>query len=257
MKNFLTLLLIFLGICSSVSAKNVRFIQVTDIHMTKNTVEQVQRFVQDVNANHSDVDFIVFSGDNIDRANPKDLDLFLDTIKPIKVKKYVLVGNHDLMKTQDMTSKYYMKQVKKKLGLYHSKKPNYVFKEGKLIFITMNGVKEVIPGPNGYYRKQELEWLDKKLTQYKDKKVVIIQHFPLFDSRTKGHSLYKKNEYLDVLKKHNNVIAIISGHYHENKEEIIDGIYQIATKNFAGNHYYKIIEINDNDGFIFTSLIEK
>jgi len=212
-------------------------------------------FVKDINSKYSDIDFVVFTGDNINRPNKADLVLFLKKIKPIKVRKYVLMGNHDLYQGQDMTKNAYMRTVKRHL-LYHSNKPNYVFTEGKLVFVVMNGVKEVIPGPNGYYRQEELAWLDKTLTKYADKKVVILQHFPIIDTRVKSHNLYKKDTYLEVLKEHSNVIAIISGHYHDNKEVQDYGVYNIVTRNFAHNTYYKIIEINDEDGFIFTTLVE-
>ena len=54
----------------------------------------------------------------------------------------------------------------------------------------MNGVKEVIPGPNGYYKESEIIWLDRRLTKFKNKKVVILQHFPLLDTNSKSAGLY-------------------------------------------------------------------
>ena len=256
MKRLLFLFFIILGILTPAFAKDVRFIQVTDVHITPKTVAKLQNFVNDINKNFNDVDFVFFTGDNIDHANPEDLVLFLDTVKHIKPRVYVIPGNHDLQRTNDLTSDTYMKMVHKKLGFYHSSKPNYVFQKGGLVFITMNGVKEIIPGPNGYYKKDELAWLDKQLTKYKNKKVVILQHFPLLKARVKSHNLYGTEAYLEVLNKHNNVIAIVSGHYHENKEVVQNNVYNIVTKNFSGNRYYKLIEINGDDGFIYTSLID-
>lgn len=235
-------------------ANEVKFIQVTDVHLTPNNVEYLKDFVNDVNTKYKDIDFVVFTGDNIDKPNEKDLNLFLETIKNLKVKTYVLPGNHDLYKNQNLTHEKYMQLVRKKLGSYHSAKTNYVFKKGDIIFVAMNGVKEIIPGPNGYYRESELLWLDKILTKYSNKKVVILQHFPLLDTNVKSHRLYQKEKYFDILKKHNNVIAIVSGHYHQNEEEFCGNIYNIATKNFSNNRYYKIIEIDD--GFVYTHLID-
>ena len=57
-----------------------------------------------------------------------------------------------------------------------------------------------------------------------------------------------------TIEKHSNVIAVISGHYHQNREEFYDNIYHIITKNFSNNGYYKIIEIDD--GFVYTYLID-
>ena len=50
-------------------------------------------------------------------------------------------------------------------------------------------------------------------------------------------------KYLDVLKKHNNVKAVISGHFSVNKEETVDGIIHIST---APAPYYRVIDVLDS-----------
>ena len=255
MKNLLVFcFIIIIELFIPVYAKDIKFIQVTDVHLTQHNSDSLRNFVQDINTKYEDIDFIIFTGDNIDKANESDLSLLINIIKNLKFKCYILVGNHDLYKNHKMTHDKYMQMVRKTLGPYHSSKPNYIFKKDNFVFIVMNGVKEVIPGPNGYYKENELVWLDRMLSKYSNKKVVIFQHFPLLDTATKSHSLYKKEQYLEVLKKHNNVIAIISGHYHHNREEFCDNIYNVVTKNFADNRYYKLIEIRD--GFVYTQLID-
>lgn len=74
------------------------------------------------------------------------------------------------------------------------------------------------------------------------------------DSPLRSHNLHNKDDYLKVIKKHNNVIAVISGHYHQNREEFEDNIYNIVTKKFDNNRYYKLIEIEN--GFVYTLLID-
>lgn len=207
MKRLFNLLLIFCALGNICYANDVNFIQVTDVHFTKSKTEYLKQFVDEINDSQlKKVDFIVFTGDNLDKANPQDLFLFLDIIKELKPKTYVLPGNHDLYSSRNMTKNNYMYLVKKKLGIYHSNKPNYVIKKGDLVFVTMNGVKQVIPGPNGYYKNEELMWLDKTLTKYANKRVVIFQHFPLLATNVRSHKLYRKEDYEQVLKKHNNVI---------------------------------------------------
>lgn len=255
MKKIICFILTLFSISTACQAENIKFLQVTDVHLSQENVQYLKQFVEEVNREYNTLDFIVFTGDNIDQANVNDLKLFLDTIKDLKVKPYVLIGNHDLFTSCDLNKKRYMKLVRKKLGFYHSNKPNYIIRRKNIIFIAMNGVKEVFPGANGYFRKDELIWLDKKLNKYRDKKVVILQHFPLLDTKVKSHNLYRKEDYEDVLKRHNNVISIVSGHYHANREQKQDGIYHIITKNFANNTYYKLIEIYD-ENMVFTYLID-
>lgn len=258
MKKIFVLLFTFFTLANPVYAKNIKFIQITDVHLNRNNVRALADFVDEMNEKYyNDADFIIFTGDNIDRAYPESLELFLDTIKNLKIRTYVIPGNHDLFRKNNMSRENYMKAVRKNLGRYHSSNPNYIFKKGKIVFVTMNGVKEIIPSPNGYFKENELIWLDKTLERYKNKKVVIFQHFPLLDPKSKGHSLYKKENYLKILEKHNNVISVISGHYHENREEMHDGVYHIITQKFSDNRFYKIIEIDDDDNFVYTRLIEK
>ena len=256
MKKIICLLIVLFSLCCSCNAEVVKFLQVTDVHLSQNNSQYLEQFVNDANTKFNNLDFIVFTGDNIDKANQKDLSTFLDIIKKLNTKPYVLLGNHDLFKSYEMTKENYMSLVRKNLGSYHSSKPNYVFIKKNIVFVVMNGVKEVIPGPNGYFRQDELVWLDKTLTKYSNKKVVILQHFPLLETKTINHNIYRKEDYEEVLKKHNNVISIVSGHYHENREEKKDGIYHIVTKNFQNNTFYKIIEIDTDNNMVYTSLID-
>ncbi len=246
-----------MNICLTATAKEVNFLQVTDVHLTKDNAQYLETFVNEVNQQYHDLDFIVFTGDNIDRADRADFETFLSIIHKLKTKTYILPGNHDLAKNKDMTSAYYMKRAKKILGKHQPATPNYVFKCGNTVFITMNGVKEVIPGPNGYYKEPELLWLDKQLTKYKNNKVVILQHFPLLDTKPKSATLHKKELYLEVLSKHDNVLAIVSGHYHYNKEERINNVYNIITPKFNNNTCYKLITIDEDNSFVYTNLINK
>lgn len=238
-----------------VFANSVKFLQVTDVHTTKNNIGSLHEFVEKVNS-YDDLDFVVFTGDNIDKSNIQDLELFLQEIKNIKFKTYVLLGNHDVFKTQNLDKTLYMKTVRKYLGSYHSDKAHYVFKCNGFVFVVVDGVKEVIPGANGYFKDSELAWLDKTLTKYKNNKVIILQHFPLLTAHSKGHETYRKEKYLEALSSHSNVAAIVSGHYHNNQEEMQGGVYNIVTKNFSNNKYYKIIELDSECDLIFTQLIE-
>jgi len=127
------------------------------------------------------------------------------------------------------------------------------------VFLVVDGAKEVIPGPAGYYKKDTLKWFDKKLTQYKNREVIVFQHFPIVEPYyNRTHSTYNIKDYEDVLKKHSNVIAIVSGHYHANGEAKKDGIYHISTPALVEDpHNYKIVEIeykNKNDYQVYTRL---
>ena len=234
-------------------ADELNFVQATDTHL-RGKSEQLTNFVKTINKT-SNIDFVVFTGDNIDVANLRDLKEFLKEVKKIRCRKFVLIGNHDVLKMQGLDKSLYMKTVQHYLGISHSNKPHYVFIRKGIVFVVLDGTKQIIPASNGYFNDDELKWFDEVLTKYEDKKVVVLQHYPLLDTNIIGHELYAKDKYEEVLKRHNNVIAIIAGHYHKNIEQNIDGICHIVTPPLR-NNYYKIITIDCNDYSVYTTLVK-
>ena len=256
------LFLIFSGI-SFVYAGEIKFVQVSDTHFTVNsqyTADVLKAAIKDINAQQN-ISFVVFSGDNIDSSKEENLTGFLKIINKLNVPYYIIIGNHDVFKTNGISKQRYIELIKRHNWFYKPSKPNYVFKKGEFVFIVVDGAKETIPGTGGYYRPKSLDWLDKQLTKYKKKNVIILQHFPLIQPNdSKTHRIYKPELYYDVLRKHDNVIAIISGHYHTNNEQMENGIYHINSPSLVGvTNPYKIIDIVTTKGFspmIYTQLRE-
>ncbi len=164
----------------------------------------------------------------------------------MKYPYYIVIGNHEVFKSQHFDKKDYMRTVRKYSKSCRSKNANYVFKKKGVVFLVVDGAKEVIPGPAGYYKKDTLKWLDKKLSKYEHENVIIFQHFPIvapYYNRT--HSTYEVEKYQDVLKKHSNVVGIFSGHYHANGETEKDGIYHVSTPSLlAPPNNYKVIDVS-------------
>jgi len=252
----------------SAEAKNVKFIQITDSHLSTDPSSYTQRDVsdskkvlektiKDINE-LKEIDFVAFTGDNIDTANSKDLKLFLQMANKLNVPYYIVIGNHEVFKSQDFDKKEYLKVVRKYSKCCKPSHPNYVFEKNGIVFLVLDVAKEVIPGPAGYYKKDTLAWMDKTLTKYKNRTVVILQHFPIVEPYyNRSHTTYNIKDYEDVLKKHSNVIAIFSGHYHANAENKKDGIYHVSTPSLVeAPHDYKVVEIvkDKKDYQIYTQL---
>lgn len=256
---FILAFILFVFVLSTKAfAKDLKFIQITDSHFSTSSLNYSQREVEkskgvfektidDINT-IPNVDFVVFTGDNIDQANDTDLKGFLKIANKLNVPYYIVIGNHEVFKSQKFDKKEYMKVVRKYSKNCRPSGANYVFKRDGLIFLVVDGAKEVIPGPAGYYKKDTLKWLDKQLTKYKDDKVVIFQHFPIVEPYyNRTHTTYNVDEYKNILKNHNNVIAIFSGHYHANGEKMVDGIYHVSTPALVADpHDYKVVEITGN-----------
>ena len=99
----------------------------------------------------------------------------------------------------------------RKVNRNQGRTPNYVFKRNDIVYIVVDGTKEVIPGINGVYTNETISWLDAQLTKYAYNKVVILQHFPLANKPSNDlYYTYNTLPYLQMLSKHNNVIAIVT-----------------------------------------------
>jgi len=260
---------LLLLLTQGVYAKDIKFIQITDSHFSRegkdytqrdveNSARVLEKTIEDINT-IPNVDFVAFTGDNIDTANAADLKSFLMMANKLNVPYYIVIGNHEVFKSQKLDKVEYMRIVRKYSDSYKPKSSNYVFEKNGIVFMVVDGAKEVIPGPAGYYKKDTLKWFDKQLITYKNRKVVILQHFPIVEPyHNRSHTTYNVKDYETVLNKHKNVIAILSGHFHGNAENMKNGVYHISTPALVEPpHNFKIIEIivkNKKDYQIYTQL---
>ncbi len=256
-------LFIFALISQCAFASDIKFVQVTDSHYSKDnkfSESVLKAAVDDINT-LSGVSFVVFTGDNINRPNAEDLAAFVKIINKLRFPYYLVIGNHEVFRSNGLSKQQYLETVKENNMLFGQRKPDYYFSRGNFGFIIADGAKEIIPGSNGYFKESTLKFVDEKLTKHKKQKFVIFQHFPLVEpEKSSSHCTYKAEEYLKMLDKHSNVISIVSGHYHINSEKMQNGIYHISTPSLLKlPHQYKIIDINVTKGFspmIYTQLRE-
>lgn len=251
MNIFLSFSLLFLlTLEGAAQAKDLKFAQVTDVNYKKNS-EALVKIIKDINKT-PEIDFVVFSGNNLGRAYSDNLKNFLADAKKLNVPYYVILGNKDVSKSNRLDKKTYFKMLCK-ANKFHPRTPNYTFKKNGIVFIAVDGSKEVIPSANGVYSQETIAWVDEQLTKYKSNKAVILQHFPLANKPpSELYYTYNAQEYLAMLSKHSNVIAVIAGHFRKNDEITYNGIRHIITPQ-ASNGIYKIIDI-DESYEVFTML---
>lgn len=260
--------LILLQTCTFAFDRSIKFIQVTDAHYSNNNPypgEVLNALVKDINK-QKDVSFVVFTGDNIDQAKPDQLVDFMKIVRHLHLPYYIVIGNHDVFKSGGLSKEKYKEIVREYNLFWPHRSWNYTFHKKGYTFLVADGAKEVIPGASGYFRDKTLNWIDKQLTKNKRHPVIILQHFPLIDSpefgagRLKTHRVYDADKYKAMLEQHDNVLAIISGHYHRNAESMQNGIYHINTPSLLNDPpSYKIIDIVTKRGFspiIYTQLKE-
>ena len=270
MKKLLVLFILILSfVFSGLSAKadNIKFVQITDVHLTVDSEfsqKVLKSAIEDINKTPG-ISFVVFTGDNINKPSEENLRAFLKIANKLKVPYYIALGNDDVYKSKHMSKTRYYEIVRSENPFNFQKSGNYKFSKSGFIFLTVDGAKEVIPGTIGYYKEGTLKWVDKMLAKNKKKSVVIFQHFPVeyptgSESKLKTHRTYKVEDYQAILEKHHNVLAVLSGHFHINNETMKDGVYHISSPSLIALPYsYKIIDIVTTKEFspiIYTQLKE-
>ena len=73
MKKFLTALFIYILISTSVFARDIRFVQITDVRYKEGDNQNLSAVIKDVNK-VKNIEFVVFTGDIIDRAQRENLE---------------------------------------------------------------------------------------------------------------------------------------------------------------------------------------
>ncbi len=246
MKKFIYVLAFFIFATIKSYATDIKFVQIDNLKFSPYSEDSVQNFkntVKDINK-QKDVSFVIFTGNNIAKSDKKYLAEFLKSTKKLDAPCYVALGHKDLNKKKGLTKLEYMKKVK---NLTHKniKQPNYIFAKNGVVFIVADGAKEFIQTPFGYYREDVIQFVDTKLTENADKNAVILQHFPIYPPKNEdAYRTYKSEDYFEMLGKHKNVKAVVSG-FGVNSENDVNGIKHITT---AGYPQYRIIEIIDCTG---------
>jgi len=234
-------------------AKDVRFVQVAEAMYTKDKSAKLEKCIEDINTLKK-IDFVVFTGDNIAVAKKENLKGFLKLVRRLDAPVYLVIGDKDVSKSKGLNKEVYREEAFKMLGWGQSLDSNYVFKKKNLVFIVVDGAREFVPSGNGYYKQDTLDWLDSQLTKYKDKQVVLIQHFPLIDGPVIERNAYKIQLYRDLLARHSNVLAVVSGHYNNQLEISEYGFLNIVTPSYSQTNDYKIFDIPENRDFVYTQL---
>lgn len=235
---FITVILSFIlaitGNCSNFglnfSDKNdsvLKLVQLSDVHfdseskdngrrLYSNSADLLQDAVDQIN-NIDNVDFVIFSGDSINRPSCSDLIKFIRIINNLKAPWYLSTGNHEISVGGGLTKSQRLNIINTYNNRgFKSDKSYYSFspKKGYLI-IVMDGVIDSRITANGFFPKKQLEWLNEQLDSNPDSKVIIVQHFPVIEPiKSPTHRVLNSENYMDILNRHKNVIAVLSGHYH-------------------------------------------
>ncbi len=269
-KNIVISAFAFIGliVCLNAFAQNadeLKFIHLSDIHYTqeldntpfklrKNSPELLDDVISQVNET-SNIAFVMITGDLVDRAKSQELDGFLEHAKNIKAPWYFAFGNHDSMLGGSLTPDKYLEKVKKVNSNIKTEKNYYSFspKKGYKVIVIDPIIRDRITS-KGFMPKEQLEWLDKELSNSQKQMVIICTHIPVVAPIADDHHYMENHqEVYNVISKYKNPIAILQGHYHVSKIKQMNNILVISTPALVSypNAFREIKILNEHDKVIF------
>ncbi len=185
-------------------------------------------------------DFIVFNGDNIKKSKPQHLIAFLKRIRAISTPYYLVMGNNDVHKISGISKPEYLQLVHKYNKNQKAQTSYYFYPAPGIIVIVLDGVSTGMPSNHGVFNKKTLQWLSQVLEKNKNKQAIIFQHVPYYEPvDIPEYEILEKAEYAAVLRRHNNVALIVSGHYGKDYEIKDDyGVTHISVPSLSKEPYY-------------------
>lgn len=223
--NVLILSFAFLYTIQGTEAKTLHFAVAADVHYSVEQNKDNKNYSDGAKAlggfvsrmNENNYDFVVFDGDNVVKSNEQNLKAFLQVVQNIKTPYYLVAGNRDTHKISGVAKPEYLKLVSRyNKNQKKAEMSYYFYPNSDIIAIVLDGVSTGMPSTHGVFNQKNLKWLDSVLEKNKNKKAIIFQHVPYYEPCDKpSYEILEKAEYTAVLRKHQNVFMIVSGHYHK------------------------------------------
>ncbi len=149
-------------------------------------------------------DFILATGDLSQDVTEASYKRFLEYFDALRVPVFCLPGNHDstarMNKILDSDNVQIVRQI--------------LADEWQVLLLD-----STVPGKNGgHLRKEELCFLDQCLSVHDDKPTLVCLHHNLLPTETRWLDTMTVNnasEFFEVLDRHENAVAVLTGHIHQ------------------------------------------
>lgn len=208
------------------NASGLRFVQISDTHymqdapnttfkMIAESPKLLDDVIEQVNETPN-VDFVMFTGDLIDKPFEKELTSVLGHLKNLHAPWYFAFGNHDVCVGGYLTKKLYFKILRENNPNFTAEKPYYSFspKKGYKVIVLDSTIDSEITSQGNIY-DEELTWLDEELSASEKDIVLIFMHAPLNEPfSSPNHKIRNAAQVIATIEKYKNPIAVFTGHYH-------------------------------------------
>lgn len=253
------------GLQAYSGATGLKFVQLSDVHFledgsntTFKMIGESPRLLDDAVAQineHNDIDFVMITGDLIDKPFEKELSAVLPHVEKLNAPWYFAFGNHDRCVGGYLTTLVYMDMLRNSNKNYTFKKAYYSFepKKNYKVIVLDNIITDEITS-NGYVDAEQLKWLKKELDRSKNSTVLIFMHVPLVEPfASPNHKLRNASEVMSVIESYKNPIGVFQGHYHAAKVTQHDNVLYVSTPALVSypNAFRIVNVVNYKDKTVF------
>ena len=220
--------------------ESLKFAQISDLHFYTGLNNTTYKMVAESSAilddaieqinETSNISFVMFTGDLIDKPFEKELRAFLPHTEKLKYPWYFAFGNHDTMVGGYLEPKLYMQLVNKYNKNYKFEKTYYSFtpQKGFKVIVLDSIIREKLTS-NGRLGDEQLNWLDNELKNSKKDTILIYMHVPAIEPyNSPNHRLLDADKFMEILEKYNNPIGVFQGHYHAAKITQKDNVVYVS-----------------------------
>jgi 3',5'-cyclic AMP phosphodiesterase CpdA len=253
------------GLQACSHSTSLKFVQLSDIHFLENgqnttfkmtgaSSQLLDDAVEQINE-EQEIDFVMLTGDIIDKPFEKELRAFLSHIENLKYPWYFAFGNHDRCVGGYLTTSVYMDMVKKSNKNYNFNKPYYAFtpKKGYRVIVLDNIITDKVT-TQGYLDEEQVLWLKKELEKSKRDTVLIFMNVPLIEPFTSpNHRLKNAVQVMSIIESYKNPIGVFQGHYHATRVVQHDNVLYVNSPALVSYpNAFRIINVtNHKDKTVF------
>ena len=252
--------------CSGTNtAAGLKFAQLSDVHfladgsnttfkMTGESPRLLDDAISQINE-YNDIDFVMFTGDLIDKSFEKELKAFLPHVEKLNAPWYFAFGNHDRCVGGYLNTLVYLDMVRNSNPDFKYKKAYYSFapKKNYKVIVLDNIITDEITS-NGYIDEEQLKWLKKELDSSKNDTVLIFMHVPVIEPfASPNHKMRNGIVLKQLIESYKNPIGVFQGHYHAAKITQHDNVLYVNSPALVSypNAFRVVSVTNHKDKVVF------
>lgn len=227
--------------CSGVNSQSLKFAQLSDVHFLENGANTTYKMtgesprllddaINQINE-QSDIDFVMFTGDLIDKSFEKELRAVLSHLENLNAPWYFAFGNHDRCVGGYLTTLVYLDMIRNANENFKFKKAYYSFspKKNYKVIVLDDIITDEITS-NGYIDAEQMKWLKKELDSSKNDVVLIYMHVPIIEPfASPNHKLRNAYAVKELIEGYKNPIGVFQGHYHAAKITQHDNVLYVSS----------------------------